>query len=176
MNNNLIICISGFLDKLDQNSGVYSLYQKLVIQNPHDIIILLNWNTKIYKFIKFFNLGYNKITIIGYSYGGNTAALLVKEMNRRGVSVDYLFMIDAVWRRWKRRPSITSLDHTKTIVLTDGVKELFSWRQYYGKILGHEIISGENTIRHDYVVNTNHTNIDSDPAIHEIILSTCKTL
>lgn len=80
-----------------------------------------------------------RIVITGFSYGGWTAKLLVDALNARGIKVERVITIDAVYRHWYRLGWWRSLVPWKRIPFKDTVGRVTQFRQRKSLPMGHTI-------------------------------------
>ena len=69
------------------------------------------------------------IVSIGYSWGGYSAVLFARELQKRGLTIDHLLLCDAVWRSSFMIGYPLSLTDLFTIKIPSNVKNLYTWRQ-----------------------------------------------
>lgn len=112
-----------------------------------------------------------QVVAIGYSYGGWTAVLLCRELQLRGVSVEHLVLIDAVWRPWQRLASPRSLCDGMKIVVPTNVHRVLSWTQKKSKPSGHEVeVNQATTGIERRSLNVSHIYADDQPEVREAVL------
>lgn len=178
---NWLICISGFTQHEGRMSGLdrlqHHLHQKCYSRNTR--ILLKSWKDNMEQLAdRIYNyqppIGRQlSITIIGYSYGGMSGINLSKKLLRRGIKVNNLLLLDAVWRPYG--PSILSLFPYWTIKVPNNVKNLWSWVQDYNKPSGHKIeFDPDFTVWKnptDPVLKIPHAAMDEYLPAHEVALS-----
>lgn len=115
----------------------------------------------------------DSISIVGFSYGGYSAVLLCRELQRLGVRVNHLYLIDAVARPWRRVGSLRSLiDHYWWISVPRNVWQVTSWRQQINYPRGHKIVCESRATTHNqYTLNVPHSQADDNDQVHATILS-----
>lgn len=86
------------------------------------------------------------VVIIGYSYGGYTAVLLARELEKRGLKVETMLLIDPVWRWAARWPSLLSWLEGWEIKVPSNVRKLYGWTQKVDTPAGHKIVPSGSTI------------------------------
>ena len=109
-----------------------------------------------------------RVVLIGYSYGGWTAALLSRELQERGITVRHLVLIDAVWRPWQRFASPRSLWDGMKIVVPTNVERVLSWTQKKSKPSGHYVqVNEQSTFIDRRSLNVSHIYADDQRRVRE---------
>ena len=114
-----------------------------------------------------------RIVLIGFSYGGYTAVLLARELEKLGVDIDHMYLIDAVARPRPRVGSFRSLmDLCWWIKVPHNVKQLTNWRQSVSRPSGHKVVADFRYTKHDpYTLYVPHTQMDDHARVHATILA-----
>jgi hypothetical protein len=154
-----VILILGYMQNSIADSGLKHVHYQLCERGYNTNVY--KWNVDPIKLVRDFSPEYS---VIGFSYGGFTAARLRCNMN-------LLFLIDAVWRKCKHTPSLKSLNRNKKIYVCGNPKSVYVWRQNIGLIRGHNVYTRKNIPRHDWMLYKRHFNMDKDKFIHQVILS-----
>ena len=109
------------------------------------------------------------ITISGFSYGGFTANSLCILLMERGIEVDNLFLVDAVWRKRDMWASPWSLLDRWRIHVPTNVNHALSWRQKIGIIQGHQVVAHGSTFEERFL-NVRHLYMDKQEDVYNTIL------
>ena len=111
------------------------------------------------------------IILVGYSYGGQSAINLCKELSLRGQSVGYLILIDAIARPWLILKWWLSLTGWLRLVIPPNVENCWAWRQCTNIPKGHSITVSRRTKMHGpYTLSVAHEFIDEQAEIHAKVL------
>lgn len=105
------------------------------------------------------------IVVIGYSYGGYTAVLLARELDKRGLKVEMMLLIDPVWRPFTWIPSVLSMLGWWTIDVPSNVRSLHAWHQNVDLPSGHTLIVDHKTLCSEDTLNVSHQHIDDAPVV-----------
>lgn len=115
--------------------------------------------------------GTPRVVLIGFSYGGYTAVLIAKELQKRGIKVSHLFLVDAVWRYSRYFPSFVSLLPFWRIHIPTNVKKVINWRQYVSKPKGHKIVvDPDHTEHEEHTLDVIHSYCDDHPDVYQRVL------
>lgn len=126
-----------------------------------------------------FNYGKDaKIQIAGYSFGGQTAVNLCRELAVRGVSVDRLCLIDAVKRR-SRFPWgwLSAFNRLTKIRVPDNVKGVSIFTQSNGWPRGHRVVFNNPTVSvsiNEDMRNVTHIHMDHSRVVWDQVLQDAK--
>lgn len=82
-----------------------------------------------------------RIVIYGYSWGGYSAVVLARLLQRRGLPVEHLVLSDAVYRHWYLLGQWRALLPGSRIVVPSNVKEVTWFRQGSGAFKGHDVVA-----------------------------------
>lgn len=119
---------------------------------------------------------------IGYSYGGYNIVEYAREMQKHGVRIDHLFLLDAVWRgnlarySWlARSASLITRWCDKKLVVPDNVDAVTSWRQENNQPMGHRIKLEDpaKTFHQDILLSghVKHNDVEDQMYIHGAIIA-----
>lgn len=115
------------------------------------------------------------VYVIGYSYGAQTGVLLCRELQRRGIKVKHLFLIDAIARPRPRIGSLRSLLDWFCICIPQNVRRVTSWRQRVSKPSGHRIFTDMvHTAHVANTLNVPHAQADDQKEVHDEILASLR--
>ncbi len=169
-----IVCISGYMQSEARLSGIEQLQHKIHTQcsSPTTRVLLKSWRDspddlaeRIWRSQPHHPPG---IVVIGYSYGGCTAIALCEELERRGLDVEHLLLLDAVWRPWHLIPSLLSLLKLWVLKVPSNVGTCYSWTQTLTKPSGHTVqVDRDATTLHRCTLNVGHQYVDEHPVAHE---------
>ena len=172
-----IVCVTGFLQPEGKITGVVELQEKIRRQCvcPRVVTELKSWNDNPWYIAeRIWRFRPRNVVLVGYSYGGFTAALVARELAARnsGIRVDAMVLSDAVWRPAANWPSIRSLFNGGRIEIPRNVRRLWSWTQTTNKPCGHELIVDEKytTWVKECVPDIRHQYMDDLEAFHEVAL------
>lgn len=145
-----IVVISGFLQNKGEPNGITRIWRQLhaKMTDSTSVVYHLTWDSDIKATAEFMFRYSNrhqrpKILLAGYSWGGQTAANLAFELDRRGLHVDQFVTADAVHRhkywfgRWR------AMVPWSKIRIPDSVKRVTWFRQKMNKPAGHQLV-GKN--------------------------------
>lgn len=113
-----------------------------------------------------------RIVIAGFSYGGWTAKLITDALAKRGLKVERVITIDAVYRYWCRVGFWRSLLPWKKIPFGETVKRITQFRQRQSIPMGHKIVAknpGKTILDPVIWVGATHVFMDDQ----EFIQDTC---
>jgi len=175
-----IVCIAGWQQNEGQTTGLEELQDRLHrrCSNRSTRVVLRAWNDspshiaeRIFR--RRPNDGQPAVVIIGYSYGGYSAVLLARQLQRRGIEVETMLLCDAVWRPSRWCPSVLSLLPWWTLRVPGNVRRLYSWRQKTNKPSGHAIALEDTSTLWSTrsVVGTTHRYMDENPEFVSISIA-----
>jgi hypothetical protein len=182
MINVVIDSYMGFSQKLDKHTGFDDLYATLVTQlsgKARVINIPHRWNSWVgvdAKQVARHSTSKTYHVRIGYSYGGYAAYKRCEADSKLGITVDRLFLIDAVWRlktaRWSWLARLSSVVGKPKFKIPPNVKNVTCWRQKVNLPAGHEITvqdDGHTILDDRSWVDVPHNDMDNDHSIHSQI-------
>jgi len=136
------ICISGFLQSEANPTGIRQLWGRLraKVEGPACRVELRSWCqnwSDLAELIWSFRPDPDSpsgayrptINIFGYSWGGYSATLLARELDRRGMSVDCIVLADAVYRHWYKLGQWRAFAPWSTIEVPRNVQRVEVFRQ-----------------------------------------------
>jgi len=182
MSRRLLIGISGFGQSLARSSGVEDLLLATYWTDPDVLIVRHEWRDNFQATASFVERIYRQwaannlpIVVVGYSYGGDSAVRLATTLEAREIPLEWLFLIDPVWRMWRYLPSLISLGGRGVLEIPANVKNLETWRQRETRIRGAEIRVRDpkrtqwGAARDHLVEHVKHTEMDEIRAINHKI-------
>jgi pimeloyl-ACP methyl ester carboxylesterase len=130
------IVISGFLQTEGTVSGCVSLWRKLQrLSDDNTSVILHSWKDNFSDLAeliwRFSPADEHKlcIKVYAYSWGGYSAILLARALQKRGLNVRALVLSDAVYRHWYLLGQWRAMVPGSRIIVPDNVREVFWFRQ-----------------------------------------------
>lgn len=172
-----IVCIAGFGSHEGRSDGVERLQDRLhrKFSNETTRVLLRNWNdSATYLAHRIDNWKDKKrppiIILIGHSYGGFACTEIAAELQKVGLLVDLMFLIDAVWRPGVRASLLSLLAWWK-IMIPANVKKAFAWRQNISKPAGQELVllSKETELQETSKMQVPHTKMDDLQGIWDVV-------
>ena len=168
---NWINCFNGYTQGSRWRTGVGRIHREILstCSGPDTFVNLCSWRDDVSQLadtIHEWSDDERRVVCIGYSYGGYTAVLLCRELEKRGIEVAHLLLIDAVWRYWSKIASPGSLFENHKIVVPGNVKKVTSWRQRKGKPYGHPVVVNESKTATDFrTLNVAHAYADDQLSV-----------
>lgn len=181
----LVVAITGLGQALQpkEKVGLEKLLKRCSTEIPETWTALFRWNHNVAdltrRLLRFrCHWPAAPAYLVGFSYGGMTAATVSRKLYSQGVFTKGLFLVDAVWRPWQYRPSLLSTRGRGKLKISAGVNNLYTWRQDETYLRGAEIVLDDRDMT-DWFVNrwiedVAHTEIDSLQEIHNSIISEIK--
>lgn len=184
------ICISGFLQSEANPTGIRQLWGKLRanVEGPTCRVELRswcqNWSDLAELIWSFRPEAFRPtINIFGYSWGGYSATLLARELQRRGLSVDRIILADAVYRhsyylgQWRAFAPWSTIRVPENVHAVDVFRQenpRFRFRRPGGwfQPAGHRVL-GESTqtrIHEHPLLSCEHSYADDDPEFRWLCL------
>ena len=139
------ILLSGFMQRASDVNGVVLIWDELrYIVPDHAVVKLHGWDCNladIAELIKRTSPAGPKplVNIYGYSWGGYSAVLLSRELQRRGVPVQRLVLCDAVYRHWYCLGWWRAFAPWARIMVPDNVRRVTHFRQTQSRPKGHPV-------------------------------------
>ena len=145
------IVLSGFLQRAGDVNGVVLIWnelRRLVHGRPDAVAQLHSWNANLVDLAELIartrpSEEMPRVHIYGYSWGGQSAVNLARELGRRGVPVDRLVLSDAVYRHWYKLGWWRAFVPWLKIRVPDTVRRVTHFRQQQSLPMGH-IVQAEN--------------------------------
>ena len=175
----LVLLYMGFLQKQGRVNGMVKLYLRILgelrAHRPNARVEIYTWDSDPDDRAEFIlqTLPKNRkirIVIVGFSYGGYTAKLLTDRLKDRGIEVELVFLLDAVYRHWYALGQWRSLVPWSTIRICDTVKRVIQYRQRNSLPSGHRIVV-DNRLKTELGpinwVNAKHVFVDDQKYIHD---------
>ena len=170
----LLIGITGFLETEARPSGVETILFKCLTDVDNFLISRYNWREPIRTLSNFVDRVCNEwygveVSIIGYSYGAQSAVNLIKHLCP--MPIKNLFLIDPVYRPHHYLPSVFSIYGFGTLYVESTVERCHVWRQKISAIRGCTVVRlGDDTNLYEDTLAWRHTKIDNSPAIQGTII------
>jgi len=174
----IVFGITGYGQTRRSNSGLEKLLIECYEKIPGVYPVLRNWNDSIKALANWVRRLADKWPTakrvgVGYSYGGTSVIETCWDLCNRGVDVARLFLIDAVWRPFRRKPSLRSLGGNGELVVPGNVSYAKAWRQENTRIRGSRIVR-ESTIKtklvEEVIPHLRHVEMDDCHSIHDEII------
>ncbi len=172
-----VILFRGYTQREGSFTGLERLYYKVkrVVGNGGNETILRAWTADVEEIADriFHNSDSSPtVIVIGYSWGGQTAVNLCKSLRKRGLSVNWLFLCDAVYRarHWWQYPR--SLLSWFSIRVPGNVARLWYCYQRENKPMGHTIHTEDGTVVYGRkpFVGVTHAHMDDQNSFHDAVL------
>lgn len=183
MNNHptrLLIGISGFLETEKRPSGIEDILWEVFAHVEGVVCCRFLWNDSRVTMRRQINRIVElwpdiKPSILGYSYGGTTACGLADDLRPDQITIENLFLIDPVWRPFKKLPSCFSIMGVGTLWAEPNVDRVYVWRQRQSVVRGCKVKRRDvrTTLTED-LLNYPHTRIDNSGLIQAQILARLK--
>lgn len=141
------IVLSGFLQRAGDVNGMVLIWQDLRRVVPsHAVLQLHSWNCNLPDLAELISRlapddAAPRINVYGYSWGGQSAVLLARQLRRRGVSVNHLVLSDAVYRHWYPLGWWRAFAPWRSIRVPDNVRRVTHFRQRESWPRGHRLVA-----------------------------------
>ena len=176
--NEWYLFISGFLQHKGKPNGITQLWHDVRHQQsgPRTVVETEVWNMDAGKYAeivwRFIDRDNSRIVITGYSWGGYTALKLCRALKDRGIIVDELILVDAVFRfpLWIGR--FTAFMPFIPIKVPSNVAKITWFTQKQNLPRGHKVkTAATNTeLEPEQILEVNHQYIDDHPKVRESVL------
>lgn len=178
-----VILEMGFLQKQGRMNGMVKLFLKVLATLQRDYpqarVEIHPWGVEPDDRAEFILQAKKRntklrIVIIGFSYGGYTAKLIADRLKDRGIEVDLVIMLDAVYRHWYALGWWRAFWPWSTIRICDSVRRVIQYRQKNSLPRGHRIVAEDprkTKIGEIRWVNATHIFVDDQQYIHDECLS-----
>lgn len=151
-----VLC-AGFLQREGDPNGFLRLWHELHAEHagPDTCVLLRQWSDDTNRLAELIFRLCNRtapcIVLYGYSWGGWSAVLLARQLQRRGLFVDHLVLCDAVYRHWYWLGQWRAFWPWKRIVIPANVAEVTWFRQRFDWPRGHDVVAedGRETRVHE---------------------------
>jgi len=170
----LLVGITGFGSTERRESGLENLLWKITMEGDGAMVARFNWNDSQRMIVRWIERAAGtwpgvQVSMIGHSYGCSTLASVIDAMP--GIGIDNVFLIDPVWRPYKRLPSFASLWGRGTITISHRAAKIWHWYQTKGWIRGCTVVRSKTSALKAYVeLHRTHATLDSHPVIHSATL------
>lgn len=144
------VVLSGFMQRQGDINGMVLIWQDLRRVVPsHAVLQLHSWNCNLPDLAELIarlapDDARPRVNIYGYSWGGQSAIHLARQLNRRGLFVDHMVLSDAVYRHWYPLGWWRAFLPWLAIRVPDNVRRVTHFRQQRSSPCGHRLIA-ENT-------------------------------
>jgi thioesterase domain-containing protein len=170
------ILYSGFRQHAGLQTGMSRLWYEIRadLASPDTCVELRPWDEEYANMAEFVKLCQNetppRIVLYGYSWGGFTATLLAKELQRRSLDVDHLVLCDAVYRHWYMLGWWRAFAVWKKIKIPANVRRVTWFRQQQSWPRGHALVAEDKATLIDPVrmLHADHVWMDDDPEFRKI--------
>lgn len=139
------ICLSGFMQRAGDVNGVVLIWDELRSIAPYAAEVQMHgWDANLADIAELIDRlapsdAKPLVNIYGYSWGGYSAVLLARELQRRGVNVQRMVLCDAVYRHWYRLGWWRAFAPWARIVVPDNVLRVTHFRQRKSRPFGHVV-------------------------------------
>lgn len=138
------ILLSGFLQRAGDINGVVLIWDELRKLVPEAEVQLHGWDANLPDLAELIarlspSFTGPRVNLYGYSWGGQSAVLLARELRRRGVVVQHLVLSDAVYRHWYRLGWWRAFLPGVRIIVPDNVRRVTHFRQRQSRPKGHAV-------------------------------------
>ena len=140
-----LICISGFMQTEGTPNGVVKLWRRLrKYTKPDCCVELRSWNDNWSNLAELIwrtkeNGTIPDVRIFAYSWGGQSAMTLARQLARRGLNVRFMVLCDPVYRPWCWIGRWRSMLPFNRIWVPGNVYEVHWLRQKYDWPRGHDL-------------------------------------
>ncbi len=149
------IVISGFLQNEGQLVGMVQLWRDLyqVHAGPDTCVTLREWNSDwnaLAELIWRINRDQPppRIAIYAYSWGGMSAVLLARQLQRRGIDVQWMVLSDPVYRHWYLLGNWRTLVPWSEIIVPTNVDDVAWFRQRTNCPRAHRVVAADSRETH----------------------------
>lgn len=191
-------CIAGFLQNEGRPTGISALWHKLhfSLSDPQTRVELKSWRNNWSDVAEWCWRMRNgllpEVRIVGYSWGGFSAVMLARELNRRGIPVTQMVLCDPVYRHWYKVGQWRALCPWSKIEIPPNVAEVhwcrqtnppFKWGRSGGwfQPAGHDLVAevpnqtgiaipGQTLIHEPVILNCEHSYADDQNEFHEMAM------
>jgi len=168
------ICISGFLEREGQQTGIFSLWRHLQRKyaNPATRVELRTWSDDWRGLADLIALAKNgsppRVNLYGYSWGGAGAMRLAKELQKRGIDVFAAVLADPVYRHNYWLGQWRALVPWSRIAVPGNVGEVRCIYQRNSLPMGHELTleCAETMLHEPTFVEADHSHVDESNEFH----------
>ena len=143
------IVISGFLQHEGLPVGMVQLWRDLLQAHagPDTCVELREWNADWAALAEFIGRYRGerppRIAIYGYSWGGMSAVLLARQLQRRGIKVQWMVLSDPIYRHWYPLGNWRALWPWSEIVVPTNVGNVESFRQRTSWPRAHRVVAAD---------------------------------
>lgn len=168
-----IICFNGYTQGDRWRTGVGKIHRRILTtcSGPDTYAKLCSWRDNVSDLadrICEWGGSAPEVKVFGYSYGGYTSVLLCRELEKRGIEVENLVLIDAVWRWHDWLASFQSLFSNHEIRIPVNVKEVLAYRQQRNKPSGHDVVVDDSMTQIEEIfLNVTHAFMDDQDVVLE---------
>lgn len=180
------VVVSGFLQRYGDRNGMARLWRALHAQADADTAILhQRWCDKfsdVAEFVWRYRATQGeptRIALYGYSWGVSGCLRLARELQKRGMGVDYLVSSDGVYRHWYPLGSWRAMVSWSKLVVPSNVANVFWFRQRQNLPAGHDIVAEDRTktqVFKPVVLTSTHQYMDDSPMFHAKAVEVAKWL
>ena len=89
-----------------------------------------------------------RIAIYGYSWGGMSAVILARQLQRRGIKVQWMVLSDPVYRHWYPLGNWRTLVPWSEIIVPTNVDWVDSFRQRTSWLRAHRVVAADSRETH----------------------------
>lgn len=171
-----IVVIGGFLQNRGKPTGIVRLWSDLHChRDEHTELLLLNWSDDPREYaglIWALAQEHDRpvtVLVFGFSWGGQTAINLCRELQRRGLQVRHLVLSDAVYRHWWLPRRWTSLLRWVLLTVPANVRHVTWFRQRFTVPRGHEVVAEDpkrTLVERARVLQLDHVYMDDAREFH----------
>lgn len=180
------VVVSGFLQRYGDRNGMARLWRALHSQADADTAILHQRWCDDFRDVAEFVWRYRatqgeptRIALYGYSWGVAGCLRLARELQKRGMGVDYLVSSDGVYRHWYPLGSWRAMVSWSRLVVPSNVANVFWFRQRANLPAGHEIVAEDRAktqVFKPVVLTSTHQYMDDAPMFHAKAIEVSKWL
>lgn len=180
------VVVSGFLQRYGDRNGMARLWRALHGCASEDTAILHHrWNDDFRDAAEFIwryraTQGEpTRIALYGYSWGVAGCLRLARELQKRGMGVDYLVSSDGVYRHWYPLGSWRAMVSWSKLVVPSNVANVLWFRQRSNLPAGHDIVaedSSKTQVFKPVVLEQTHQYMDDAPMFHAKSVEVAKLL
>jgi len=148
------ICISGWLQNEGLPVGMVSLWHDLhkAHAGPETCVTLrewrADWNALAELIWRMEGRAPPRIAIYGYSWGGMSAVLLARQLERRGLGVQRMVLSDPIYRHWYPLGNWRALVSWSKIIVPANVERVDWFRQRRSLPRAHKLVAADPAKTH----------------------------
>jgi hypothetical protein len=179
------IVLSGFLQRAGDLNGCVKIFLDLhrAIQSPAARVEIRPWTCDVSDMAEMIAKLHAvedppRICVYAYSWGGKTAELFARELQRRGLEIDQMVLCDAVYRHWYWLGQWRAFAPWSRIRIPGNVRHVTHFRQRRCHPKGHPVIAenpGRTIVKPVKMLEYDHMWMDDSAEFRHACLDAAKT-